>query len=98
MPAVTTGLERPAAPLGSRAVSRRQALLRPEFAYLYPELRAGAWEVAATLADRALAGRLLRGRELVHPGRILCDAHFDFRGGQEQDGAPAPFRPRREDR
>jgi hypothetical protein len=86
-----------APPLPRPATARREARLRPEPAHLYPGIVPGQWEPAATLADRVLAGRLLRGRELVHPGRILTDAHFEFRGGNPRDGLVLD-RPRREDR
>ena len=99
MPAAMLDAGRMAAapPLFRLTVSRREARLRPEQADLYPGLVPGQWEPAATLADRVLAGRLLRGRDLLHPGRILADAHFEFRGGHALD-ASAPGRPRREDR
>ena len=86
-----------APPLLRPAVARREARLRPEYAADHSGLVPGQWELAATLADRVLAGRLLRGRELVHPGRILTDAHFEFRGGDTR-GPLASARPRREDR
>jgi hypothetical protein len=73
---------------------RREARLRPEHARCYPGIAPGVWESAAVLADRVMAGGLLRG---VAPGwrsRILHDAHFEFRGGHE---GPRE-RPMREDR
>jgi hypothetical protein len=78
---------------------RREARLRPEHAGRYPGIEPGRWEPAAMLADRVLARSILRGSDLLHPGRILLDAHFEFRGGGRQtelglEGA----RPRREDR
>jgi hypothetical protein len=99
MPAATIDAGRmAAAPFLPRVtVSRREARLRPEQADLYPGLVPGQWESAAMLADRVLAARLLRGRDLLHPGRILADAHFEFRGGQARDASVAS-RPRREDR
>jgi hypothetical protein len=46
------------------------------------------------LADRVLAGGLLRGGAIGWRHRILHDAHFEFRGGE-----PEPReRPMREDR
>jgi len=77
--------------------ARREARLLPEHAAHYPGLIPEQWEAAATLADRVHAGRLLRGRELVHPGRILVDAHFEFCGGESRGALSSP-RPRREDR
>jgi hypothetical protein len=64
----------------------REARLRPEFAALYPGLRAGEWSPAATTADRVLAGCLLRGGGLVVRRRVLPDAHFEFRGGESEGG------------
>jgi hypothetical protein len=100
MPAITTSAERTAAappPLRHAAV-RREARLRPEHSQHYPGLPIGQWEAAAILADRVLASRVLRGRDLLHAGRILVDAHFEFRGGDPRASSGAPARPRREDR
>ena len=58
----------------------REARVRPEFASLYPGLRPGEWDAAATVADRVLAGWLMRGSETVIRGRALLDTHFEFRG------------------
>jgi hypothetical protein len=100
MPAITTSAERTgAAPTPLRhAALRREARLRPEHSGQYPGLVPGQWEAAATLADRVLASRILRGRDLLHPGRILADAHFEFRGGDTRASSGPPARPRREDR
>lgn len=73
----------------SRAFVRREtreARLRPEFTELYPGLRPGQWEPAAVLADRLLAENLLRGNGTALRGRVLLDAHFDFRGGASRGG------------
>jgi hypothetical protein len=64
----------------------REARLRPEFAELYPGLRAGEWVSAAVVADRVLADALLRGTEMAIRGRVLLAAHFEFRGGGSQGG------------
>jgi len=74
--------------------ARREARLRPEHAPLYPGIRSGAWEPAAVLVDRVVAGRLLRGGRPDIRERVLSDEHFEFRGGTEAAGS----RPRREDR
>jgi hypothetical protein len=66
--------------------NRREARLRPEYANLYPGVRAGEWESAAVLADRVLAGHLLRGTTVVLRDRVLVDAHFEFRGRGEAGG------------
>lgn len=64
----------------------REARLYPQFAHLYPDLRAGEWVSAATMADRVLAGSLIRGGESAIRGRVLLDAHFEFRGGESEGG------------
>jgi hypothetical protein len=73
---------------------RREARLRAEHARFYPGIVPGVWESAAVLADRVLAGGLLRGAAMGWHDRILHDAHFEFRGG---DVGPRE-RPMREDR
>jgi len=73
---------------------RREARLRPEHAGFYSGIFPGIWESAAVLADRVVAGDLLRG---VAPGwrdRVLPEEHFEFRGGT----IGTEDRPRREDR
>jgi hypothetical protein len=76
----------------------REARVRPEHAHRYPGIRPERWEPAATLADRVLAGWLLRGNDIAIRGRLLLDAHFEFRGGSERGGEREGARPRREDR
>lgn len=78
--------------------SRREARLRPEHAHRYPGLHAEEWVSAATLADRVLAGALLRGRDTSLWARLLRDEHFEFRGGGWRGDAEGRERPRREDR
>jgi hypothetical protein len=73
---------------------RREARLRPEHAGFYPGIPSGVWESAAVLADRVLAGGLLRGVTSGWCDRVLRDEHFEFRGGAGGVGE----RPRREDR
>jgi hypothetical protein len=77
---------------------RREARLRPEHAHRYPGLHAEDWVSAATLADRVLAGALLRGRDTSLWVRLLRDEHFEFRGGSGRVVADGDERPRREDR
>jgi hypothetical protein len=91
----------PALPVSGPATAsngRREARLRPEHAHRYPGLRAEQWESAATLADRVLAGALLRGRDTSLWVRVLRDEHFEFRGGGVALATEAGARPRREDR
>ena len=76
----------------------REARLLPQHAHRYPGLSPDRWEPAATLADRVLAGWLLRGTTLTLRGRTLTEAHFEFRGGVARAGGGAGGRPRREDR
>ncbi len=60
----------------------REARLRPEYAHLYPMLRAGAWDPAAIVADKVAAIRIqqLADSYVLHD-RVLPDSHFEFRGG-----------------
>jgi hypothetical protein len=76
----------------------REARLRPEHGHRYPDIRPEQWEPAATVADRVLAGWLLRGNLIALRGRVLLDAHFEFRGGSERGEEREGARPRREDR
>jgi hypothetical protein len=64
----------------------REARLRAEFAYLYPGLRPREWDSAAMVADRVLAGCLIRNSETAIRGRVLLDPHFEFRGGESEGG------------
>jgi hypothetical protein len=80
------------------APAPREARLRPEHAHEYPDIRPERWEPAATLADRVLAGWLLRGNLLAIRGRVLLEEHFEFRGGTERGGEREGARPRREGR
>jgi hypothetical protein len=60
----------------------REARLRPEYAHLYPMLEPGAWGLAAEVADKVAAVRLLQLADTyVLHDRVLTDAHFEFRGG-----------------
>jgi hypothetical protein len=92
-PSVTTVLRRDIAHVLTLS-PRREARLRPEHAGFYPGIPAGTWESAAMLADRVLASGLLRGAAVGWRGRILYDAHFEFRGGVPE----SLERPMREDR
>jgi hypothetical protein len=81
-----------------RGPAPREARLRPAHAHRYPDIRPERWEPAATLADRVLAGWLLRGNLLAIRGRVLLEEHFEFRGGCERGGEREGARPRREGR
>ena len=77
-------------------VGAREARLLPEHALLYPGVPSGEWQSAAVLADRVLAGRLLRGACSALQGRVLVEEHFEFRGGEAgRRGEREGFRPRR---
>jgi hypothetical protein len=85
----------PATSPGPRRRQSREALLRPEFAYLYPSLKSGEWASAAILADRVLAASLIRGSDSALRGRMLLDTHFEFRGGESDAGEREGVRFRR---
>lgn len=75
----------------------RRARARPEFAPLYPELVPGVWVSAGR------AARLIRQadptQQRVHAcgcRRLMCEAHFEFRGGRRQHAPNAPWRSRAE--
>jgi hypothetical protein len=76
----------------------REARLSVHAAQRYPWIHAGEWQPAALLADRVLAGHLLRGGYAVTRGRVLHEAHFEFRGGTARSDERNGVRPRREDR
>ena len=68
----------------------RRVRVRPEFASLYPELVPGVWMSASK------AARMIRQADptqrRVHDcacRRLMCEIHFEFRGGRRQ---PAPTR------
>jgi hypothetical protein len=62
----------------------RRVRVRPEYAPLYPEIVPGVW-MSARRATRLVkhAGPQARSTEQgCAGGRVLCDAHFEFRGGR----------------
>ena len=62
--------------------SAREARLKPEFAHLYPPLKAGEWEQAAVMAEKLVAWLLNTKRHgYISSERLLRPEHFDFRGG-----------------
>ena len=71
----------------------RRVRVRPRYAHLYPELASDVW-LSARQVTRLM---VLRGpRELCRQlgcarGRVLCDQHFEFRGGRP---SPQGTRPR----
>jgi hypothetical protein len=82
--------------IASPGQAPREARLRPEHAHRYPGIRPEKWETAAVVADRVLAGWLLRGNDIAIRGRVLLDAHFEFRGGCERGGEREGARPQPE--
>lgn len=73
----------------------REARLRPGNSELYPGIPGGEWRTAASLADQVLAGQLLRGVVTAVRGRVLPEAHFEFRGGVTTGGEREGMRPQK---
>ena len=60
------------------AVSRwREARLRPEYGHVYPWVLPDIWELAATVVEKVLGGRLQRRRKVVERER-LKSRYFGF--------------------
>jgi hypothetical protein len=83
--------------------SIRQAMLKPEFAHLYPGIAANEWQPAAVLTDQVLSLRLrARDRVPLTRDRVLDERHFEFRGvpssGQADAARQARQDTRREER
>ncbi len=71
----------------------REALLKQEYAALYPGLHAGVWYPAAHVAEYFLTQfTQLPDASGDMRDRILDERHFEFRGGP---AAPQPDEPRR---
>ena len=75
----------------------RRVRVRPEFASLYPELVRGVWMSAGK------AARLIQqadpAQQRVHDcacRRLMCEAHFEFRGGPRGHAPTDGWRPRAE--
>ena len=71
----------------------RRVRVRPRYAHLYPTLASDVW-LNAREVTRVMARR--GPRELCRHmgcdgGRVLCDQHFEFRGGRPN---PEGLRPR----
>jgi hypothetical protein len=70
-------------------MAQREAAVRPEFQEWYPSVELGRWYQAAALRDTVL-GQLASGEpRWKNEGRVPCEAHFDFRGGDGPRTAPA---------
>ena len=73
----------------------REVRLKPEFAHLYPELRAGAWQSAAVTSETIAEGLVRQhGYVALRRWRVLPDVHFEFRGALPK-GAQLPGQRRR---
>jgi hypothetical protein len=57
----------------------RQARLKPEYAELYPGIKAGAWVPAADAAAQVLA--MMRAPGRTFEDRVMNERHFEFQGG-----------------
>jgi len=59
----------------------REAMLKQEFADLYPPLVAGLWETAAEMGAKVLLWQVQQQGTDALNSRILHELHFEFRGG-----------------
>jgi hypothetical protein len=70
----------------------REARLRPEFDYLYPDIEPGLWQPVEVLINRVVT--MLygdRSRSGVITGeRLLRDDHFEFRGSSPRPAGLPP--------
>lgn len=66
----------------------REARLRREYAALYPNLSPGEWLPAADVGAKMLLWQLRTGRPPRLGERLLSNAHFEFRGGEERGLTP----------
>jgi hypothetical protein len=71
----------------------REAMLKPEFAELYPPLAAGIWETAAEMGAKVLLWQVQQQGTDALSMRILDERHFEFRGGWYR-GTETPLRTR----
>jgi hypothetical protein len=63
---------------------RRRARLRPDYEHLYPRVVAGIWlGVRRVVSTVRRADATARQRER-DGGRLLPNAHFEFRGGKRR--------------
>ncbi len=64
----------------------REARLRPEFDYLYPDIEPGVWQPVETLIHRVVT--MLYGDRsqsgVITGERLLRDDHFEFRGASSR--------------
>ena len=77
----------------------RQALLKPDYAHLYPGIPANEWYPAAVMTDLVLSLRLRSlHRVPLTRERALNDAHFEFRGVSSAGANDAIREDRQEER
>ena len=62
----------------------REARLRPQFSYLYPELPSDTWLPASEVGATILMSQLRSARPASLGERLLPDEHFEFRGGNDR--------------
>jgi hypothetical protein len=69
----------------------RRVRVLPGFAWLYPEITPGVWIRAsqAALWIRRADARRPRKHACTR-GRVMCDVHFEFRGGDGDTGIWVP--------
>jgi hypothetical protein len=62
----------------------RRTRVRPEYAHLYPEIVSGVWMSArhATRLVKRNGPREQCRDQGCSRGRVLCEVHFEFRGGR----------------
>ena len=87
----SAGLGRPAVRLQLERgpMLPRQARLRSAFSDWYPGITPDQWHHAVWVREMALSGLRNGGPQWQLEGRVLSDAHFEFRGGIGDRGAPA---------
>ena len=70
----------------------REARLRPEFDYLYPDIEAGTWHSVEVLINRVVT--MLYGDRsqsgVITGERLLRDDHFEFRGASPRPAGLPP--------
>jgi hypothetical protein len=70
----------------------REARLRPEFDYLYPDIEPGTWQPVETLIHRIVT--MLYGDRsqsgVITGDRLLRDDHFEFRGASARPAGLPP--------
>lgn len=62
--------------------SLREALLKGEYARLYPGIQVGVWLPAREVAEHIIAVVRHQGGRRGPRGRMLAEDHFEFRGGE----------------